>query len=105
MALVLNDEVRYYEIARVFDCPLEEADGAQFTIYGLEYNLLEYDPEYLELYKNNILNHQYYDTGVEIGPEDRFLTLQTCIENHHESREIVLCREIERIPLSEALAE
>ena len=100
VTLLLNDEVRYYEIAKVYDCPLEEVNGGQFTIYGLEYNLLYYDPEYLSLYEQNIHSHEYYDTGISLSPEDHFLTLQTCIENHHESREIVLCREIERKPLT-----
>lgn len=100
VSLITDDEVRYYEIARVYDCPLESTAEGQFTIYGMEYNLLQYDQAYLDLYLKNIDEHEYYDIDVELTPRDHFLTLQTCIENHHESREIVLCREIERVGLN-----
>jgi len=40
---------------------------------------------------------EYYDTGIDIAYTDHMLTLQTCIENYPENREIVLCRELERI--------
>ena len=100
VSLILNDEVRYYEVANVFEAPLEEIDGVQYSMYGLEYNLLEYDPDYLSLYRENINRYEYFDSGIEITEDDRLLTLQTCIENQHESREIVLCRELERKPLS-----
>jgi len=97
VTVVTNHEVRYYEICAVYNCPLETmADGSQYCYEGLEYNRLEYDPEYFARYKENIKAHEYYSTGVEYTAEDRYVTLQTCIENHHESREIVLCREIER---------
>lgn len=101
VTLLLNDEVRYYEICSVYDCPLQTmADGSQFCLDGLEYNLLYFDSDYFARYKENIRAHEYYSTGVDFYDTDRFLTLQTCIENHHESREIVLCRELERKPLS-----
>ena len=96
----VNTRVRYYEVANVFEAPLEEIDGVQYSMYGLEYNLLEYDPDYLSLYRENINRYEYFDSGIEITEDDRLLTLQTCIENQHESREIVLCRELERKPLS-----
>ena len=101
VTLLTNNEVRYYEICAVYDCPLETmADGSQFCMDGLEYNLLSYDKDYFAVYKENIRKYEYYPTGVEFYDTDHFLTLQTCIENHHESREIVLCRELERRPLS-----
>ena len=100
VSLILNDEVRYYEVVSVFEAPLEEIDGVQYSMYGLEYNLLEYDPDYMSLYRENINRYEYFDTGIEIADDDHLLTLQTCIENQHESREIVLCRELERKPLS-----
>ena len=100
ISLILNDEVRYYEVTNVFEAPLEEIDGVQYSMYGLEYNLLEYDPDYMNLYRENINRYEYFDSGIEIADDDHLLTLQTCIENQHESREIVLCRELERKPLS-----
>ena len=102
VSLILNDEVRYYEIASVYEAPLETVDGVQYAMYGIEYNLLEYDAEYMELYKSNIERYEYFDTGVEITAADHFLTLQTCIENQHDSRQIVLLKELKRAPLKES---
>ena len=101
VTLLTNNEVRYYEICAVYDCPLDTmADGSQYCREGLEYNLLSFDKDYFAVYKSNIHKFEYYSTGVEFYDTDHFLTLQTCIENHHESREIVLCRELERRPLN-----
>lgn len=99
--LILKDEIRYYEIASVYEAPLETIDGVQYCMYGIEYNLLEYDEEYMDLYKSNIKRYEYFNTGVEISTEDKLLTLQTCIENQHDSREIVLLRELKRVSLEE----
>ena len=101
LCLITEDEVRYYETAAVFDCPLETYEGAQYTIYGLEYNLPYYTKEYIELYRKNIAEHEYYPTGVAFDENDYLLTLQTCIEGVPESREIVVCRELERRPVIE----
>ena len=101
VSLILKDEIRYYEIASVYEAPLETVDGVQYCMYGIEYNLLEYDEEYMELYKSNIKRYEYFSTGVELSTEDKLLTLQTCIENQHESREIVLLRELKRVSLEE----
>ena len=101
LALLRKDEIRYYEIASVYNCPLDTIGEYQYARYGLEYNLLEYDEEYFDLYHQNIKQNEYYSTDVEFGPDDHYLTLQTCIENHNEAREIVLCKEIARIPLEE----
>ena len=38
-----------------------------------------------------------YDTGVQIGSDDRILTLATCIQHQPELRQIVICRETGRI--------
>lgn len=101
VSLVTGQDVRYYEIAAVFECPLESADGYQFTREGFEYNLLSYTKEYMAQYRENIKAHAYYDTGVEFDETDHFMSLQTCIEGNNNSREIVLCRELKRIPLEE----
>ena len=98
VTLVLPDEVRYYEVAAVFEAPLETIDGVQYPMYGIEYNLMDYDEEYMNLYRENIHRYEYYDTGVELSADDRFLTLQTCIENQHDFREVVLCVERDRQP-------
>ena len=105
VSLITPDEVRYYEIAAVFECPLDSVDGYQFTRQGFEYNLLSYTPEYMVTYRENVRSHAYYDTGVEFDADDRFLTMQTCIEGNNNAREIVLCRELKRVPAFEHTEE
>lgn len=96
VALITTDEIRYYEIARVFDCPMEDVEGGQAAAENFQFNLVEYDEDYFKTYLNSISKVEYYDTGVELNYGDKLLTLQTCIEEHPESREIVLCKEIDR---------
>lgn len=105
VSLITGRDVRYYEIASVFECPLVDYDGYQVTIDGLEYNLPSYSKEYMEIYRESIAAHEYYHTGVEFDETDRFLTMQTCIEGVSSSREIVLCRELMRKPLNEETGE
>ena len=42
-----------------------------------------------------------YDTQVSLSNEDRILTLVTCIQHRPDLRQIVLCREVERISYEE----
>ena len=37
-----------------------------------------------------------YDTGVEVNKGDKLLTLQTCIDNEKDLREIVVAKEVNR---------
>ena len=101
VSLITADDVRYYEIAAVFECPLETYEGYQYAPEGLEYNLLAYDKDYVELYRKRIAEYEYYPTGIAFDETDRFLSLQTCIEGKADSREIVLCRELKRTALTE----
>ena len=105
VSLITDTDVRYYEIASVFECPLVEYDGYQVTAEGMEYNRVYYDKEYMDIFRTNIAAHEYYQTGVEFDETDRFLTMQTCIEGKHSSREIVFCRELMRKPLNEETGE
>ncbi len=105
VSLITADDVRYYEIAAVFECPLETYEGYQVAPAGLEYNLLSYDKDYMDLYRERIAEHEYYSTGIEFDETDRFLSLQTCIEGKPDSREIVLCRELKRTSLTETDTE
>ena len=105
VSLITGEEVRYYEIAAVYACPLDSADGYQYAREGFEYNLLSYTKEYMTRYRENIRSCEYYHTGVEFDGNDRFLSLQTCIEGTDSSREIVLCWELKRVPQSEHTEE
>lgn len=102
LVLVTGTEVRYYQIYAVYDCPLQEIDGYNYTIDELQYNLITYDEDYFQTYLEAIQTHQFYDTGeTGLTTEDRLLSLQTCIQNKPDDREIVLCRELLRRPLSD----
>ena len=101
VSLVTGQDIRYYEVVSVFECPLETIDGYQYTREGFEYNLLSYTKEYMTQYKANIRTYEYYDTGVDFDETDHFITLQTCIEGNNDSRQIVLCRELKRIRFDE----
>lgn len=105
VSLITNTEVRYYEIASVFECPLVTYEGYQVTIDELQYNLLSYDKEYMEVFRNAVKAHEYFSTGIAFDETDHFLTLQTCIEGNADSREIVFCRELMRKPLNETADE
>lgn len=96
VSLTLPHEIRYYQIASVYDCPMEDVEGGQVTAEELQFNLTEYDEAYFETYMNAVKEHEYYDTGVKVNYGDKLLSLATCIEDHPESREIVLCKEIGR---------
>lgn len=90
--LYLKDEIRTYEIVAVYYCPVNEDE--EIADDGLLYYWTNFDEDYFEVYKENVLANALYDTGVDFSFEDSFLTLQTCVENHNELREIVLLKEI-----------
>jgi hypothetical protein len=97
LKLVLDDSVRYYEIAAVYDCPLETLDdGTQVTVENLQYNLVKYADDYLDTYLQSVKEAELYSTGVELKKDDKVLTLQTCIEDDTGSRQIIICRETGR---------
>ena len=94
--LFLKDEVRVYEVASVYLCPLykDETDAYVYTYDGYEYYITNYtDDEFLK-YKETVLASQRYSTDIELSNTDKYLTLQTCVENRPDLREIVLCKEI-----------
>lgn len=90
LSLYMKKEMRTYEIVAVYLCPITNGN----TPNDLEYYSRIFDKEYFEKYKAAIKENQLYETGVDYNQEDRYLTLQTCVENHDELREIVLCKEI-----------
>lgn len=97
LVLVTADNIRYYEIYAVYDCPLVTEDGYQYTVEELQYNLVTYDPDYFNTYLAAIKENELYDTGeTGLTNSDRLLTLQTCIEGNDQARQIVLCREVAR---------
>lgn len=98
--LYFKDEVRRYEIAYVYYCELieDEYEGEKFfyTEDGFEFYYPNYSEEQFNKYIDTVKKNAFYDTGVSINYNDKLLTLQTCVENHNELREIVLLKEIDR---------
>jgi len=95
LALISEGIIRYYVIARVYACPIVDGgEGYQVTDDRYQYNLTSYDDEYFQEYLAAIEEAEYYDIDVELSSSDRLLTLQTCIEDHDELREIVVCKQI-----------
>ena len=99
IVLVTDEDIRYYEITYVYDCPLVQTEYGDLARDDLQFNMIDYDEEYFKTYINSINDVELYDTGLELEYEDKFLSLQTCIEFHEESRQIIVCREIERIEI------
>lgn len=99
--LLMEDEVRRYEVAAVWYCPLNfspETQAYDYTDSDKCYYLTEFDHDYFETYRQNVEALQFYDTGVDYSENDHLLTLQTCVNSHDELRLIVIARETERIP-------
>ena len=98
--LYLEAEVRRYEVAYVYYCELkeDEYEGEKFsyTDEGFEFYYPNYTEEQFDKYIDNVKKNAFYDTGVNIDYNDKILTLQTCVLDHDELREVVVLKEIER---------
>lgn len=101
ITFVTEDEVRYYQLAVIFDCPLIVIDDLQYTPEELQYNLIDYEEGYFELYTNNLKQYEFYDTGVPLEPSDHLLTLQTCVEGREDKRLVAIAKEITRFKYEE----
>lgn len=58
------------------------------------------DEEFIS-FINNAKNQAFYDTGVEFDPDDRIMSLQTCITYDSDERLVVIGKEISKTPLSD----
>ena len=101
LCFVTDTEVRYYVVARVFDCALYESGGYMYVYDNQQYNLRNYDASYFNTYMNTVNSLQFYDTGVEMTADDQMITLQTCIEFDEMHRQIMICKEIGRESIEE----
>ena len=92
--LTFNHQQRTYQVARAFTY-----DKSLYTTREESPLALNYTAEQLASNFDKIENvyGDYLDTGVEIGPEDNFVTLQTCVENRDDQLFFVIAKEIERI--------
>ena len=94
--LYLEDEIRTYEIVAVYNCPLiqDEEGNYSYVEDGYEYYITNYSLDEFNEYKNIIEKAMLYDTKQDYSYDDKFLTLQTCVEGRKDIREIVLCKQI-----------
>lgn len=90
--LALELETRLYEVAHVYYAKIDENGELE---KGMEYMRPNFSDEELEYYLNKVEEEEFYNTNVEIASGDKFLTLQTCVENHDELKLIVVAKQIE----------
>lgn len=90
--LELEDEIRTYEIAHVYYSKIDDNGNLED---GMEYMKSNFSDEELQYYLNRVEEEEFYHTDVEIGSNDKFLTLQTCVENRDDLKLIVIAKLIE----------
>jgi hypothetical protein len=97
LRLILDNEIREYEVVRIFTIDATNYDEIQILRTEFDKDLSgEDDPEFFGRYLEFINSRQKYDTGIEIGADERFLTLITCIQHQPQYRQIIVCKEVER---------
>ena len=95
--LILEDEIRVYQIAAVFEYDISNGDNYQYYRTNYEYTFDgEYDEGYTQKYFDAIKKKAYYETGVALNKGDKTLTLQTCYSLRSNYREVVVAKEIRR---------
>ena len=98
LQIVLEDEVRTYELWAVYLYDVNDADDQEKAQYWrIEYNYDDFsgvrDDSYYQTYIDYVESKRLYDTGVSLDTTDKTLTLQTCISGHAgELFEIVVFR-------------
>lgn len=93
--LVLENEIRRFEVAHVYYAELDLNNPSQPLEEGMEYMFTNFTDEGLKYYFDRVSEVEFYETGVEITPEDKFLTLQTCVENRDDLRLIIVAKQVE----------
>lgn len=83
------DQIRHYVVTDVFYYNVNSDSP--------DYHEPNYTEEEFNTYYNLVKEADFYDTGESITYDDSWLTLQTCVRNHDELREIIICKEVERI--------
>lgn len=100
--LVLDNKTNKYELVSVYIFDSEKdyyLENCQY--WRTEYNYDDYsdtiDDTYYESYIKAISENALYDTGVKLTPEDKTLTLQTCISGSNTLFEICVFKLIDVI--------
>lgn len=94
LKLVLNHEIREYEVARVFTIDVYDEKEIQVVRTDFDHDLSgNDDPGFLENYLSLIDTLEAYPIDTKLSDDDRFLTLITCIQHQPQYRQVVLCKE------------
>lgn len=96
VVFVTETDIRYYVVAYAYSCPIVHASDGDYPAEGMEYNRVSYDNQYFASYIQKVKENEYYDTGVSIDYGDKFLTLQTCLQETDDAHEVILCKELGR---------
>lgn len=105
VSLVLENEIRRYELSVVYEFNAYDEyyyEKCQYWRYLYNYDDYndETDENYYQKYIDAIEEVKLYDTGVKLSPNDKTLTLQTCISGHTgELFEILVFKQIDSINL------
>ena len=98
LSLFLENEERKYEVVYVYYANVI-SDGNITTVpEGMEYMRTNFNEEELKTYKSMLESKLFYDTGKEITMDDKFITLQTCVQDRDDLRLIIVAKEISRNP-------
>ena len=102
VSVVLDNEIRRYELAIVYEYDIYNEDCANnCQYYRTDYNQTfdgNDDPGYGDIYMKAAKGRAYYDTGVKITGDDRTLTLQTCISGYAgELFQIMVFKQIDTV--------
>lgn len=89
--LLLEDEIREYEIASITYVQLIKMGNDYYTEDDFQYYLSDYSEPYFDVYHEKVKRLEQYDTGVDFTYDDKLMTLQTCTRNREDMREIVIC--------------
>lgn len=99
--LLLENEIREYVICSVYYTDLISSDGVYYTQYEEQYNLADFYEDYFSTYHDRVRSKQLYETGEDFSYADHLLTLQTCVENRPDQREIIVCRQVNTYPITD----
>ena len=94
LKLILDNEIREYEVVRVFTIDVREEDQIQILRTDFSYDLSgNEDPGFFQEYLSFAESSSPYSIEAGLTKEDSFLTLITCIQHQPQYRQVVLCKE------------
>lgn len=94
LKLILDNEIRTYIVARIFTIDAYSQEESQIlrTDFTKDLSGID-DPEFFSNYFGFVKTVELYSTGIELHPNDRTLTLITCIQHQPQYRQVIICVE------------